>query len=271
MNYLLNNPLNATDPTGYMRRRPNNRERGKDPTGGGVNWDYFEFVPSIFDQIDESVKRRASKYSALTYEELQELKKRDKEEADKAKQAKENANKKDDKSGKYNPDGKIFNFHFMGGMMNDGPDNLIYPQSINLHGKDVIENLLGWARFIVKYDLRDISIGRIIDFTSLKNSDKSYGVRYSGTLEYGGGWATWSTQGLTKIQHRKLIMGVDPIAMPDGNGGHKGYSFVFEGYPIYGNTNFVNLFEIVFDSYETFKTAFKSVYGNTDFYIIEGR
>jgi len=40
---------------------------------------------------------------------------------------------------------------------------------------------------------------------------------------------------------------------------------------LYGNTNFVNLFEIVFDSYETFKTAFKSVYGNTDFYIIEGR
>jgi hypothetical protein len=86
----MNNPMNGTDPTGYMRRRPNNRERGKGPTGGGVNWDYFEFVPSIFDQIDESVKRRASKYSALTYEELQELKKRDKEEADKAKQAKEN-------------------------------------------------------------------------------------------------------------------------------------------------------------------------------------
>jgi len=120
MNYLLNNPLNATDPTGYMRRRPNNRERGKDPTGGGVNWDYFEFVPSIFDQIDESVKRRSAKYSALTYEELQELKKRDKEEADKAKQAKENANKKDDKSGKYNPTGMPFNLHLKGGMMNDG-------------------------------------------------------------------------------------------------------------------------------------------------------
>jgi hypothetical protein len=59
--------------------------------------------------------------------------------------------------------------------------------------------------------------------------------------------------------------------MPDGNGRHTDYSFVFEGYPKYGNTNFVNLFEIVFDSHETFKTAFKFVYGNTDYYIIEDR
>ena len=116
--YLMNNPMNGTDPTGYMRK-PNRGGGGGLITGGGPVFDYFEFVPSIFDQIDESVKRRSAK-SALTYEELQELKKRDKEEADKAKQAKENANKKDDKSGKYNPDGKIFNFHFMGGMMNDG-------------------------------------------------------------------------------------------------------------------------------------------------------
>jgi RHS repeat-associated protein len=66
--YLMNNPMNGTDPTGYMRK-PNRGGGGGSITGGGPVFDYFEFVPSIFDQIDESVKRRSAKYSALTYQE----------------------------------------------------------------------------------------------------------------------------------------------------------------------------------------------------------
>ncbi len=161
------------------------------------------------------------------------------------------------------------------GMMNDGPGsdkyNLVFPESVNLHDKDVINELLGWAKFIYENDIRDISIGRIINFLTLKKSDKKFGVRYSGFLRYANGWAKWSTQGLPKIKQRKLVMGVDPIAMPDGNGGYTKFSIVFEGYPIYSDTYFVNLFEIVFDSYETFEKAFKTVFGNQKPYFIEGR
>ncbi len=117
--YLMNNPMNGIDPTGYFIRP--SKDGGGSITGAGPNFDFFEFVPSIFDQIDESVKRRASKYSALSYEELLELKKRDKEEADKAKSSKENANSKNnDNSKQYNPSGSQFKMHFKGGMMNDG-------------------------------------------------------------------------------------------------------------------------------------------------------
>jgi hypothetical protein len=223
MNYLLNNPLNATDPTGYMRRRPNNRERGKDPTGGGVNWDYFEFVPSIFDQIDESVKRRASRYSALTYEELQELKKRDKEEADKAKQAKENANKKDDKSGKYNPTGMPFTLHLKGGMRNDGIQmdkeaggGIIYKEGTYSFSDFNLQFLLaegkgllgGWSRVrgsAKVYRGKDGVYYVNVSAEGFTPSGTQGSVTFSGNVEVYSGGNLVGTQPLNKLKGASII------------------------------------------------------------------
>lgn len=151
-------------------------------------------------------------------------------------------------------------------------DELSYPDPVNLHAADAVEKLLEWAKFIEDNKLRDISIGRIIDFGSLRTSDQKYDAKYYGLVEYGEGSAEWSTRGFPTIKSRRLISGVSPVALSNGKDGHINYSFIFEGYPIYGNSSPTNLFQVKFNSYETFENAFHTIYGQDKSpWWIEGR
>ena len=219
--YLMNNPMNGTDPTGYMRK-PNRGGGGGSITGGGPVFDYFEFVPSIFDQIDESVKRRSVKYSALSYEELQRM--RDKENEDKSKSSKEDANSKtNDNMFTYNPTGMPFNLHLKGGMMNDGIQmdkeaggGIIYKEGTYSFSDFNLQFLLaegkgllgGWSRVrgsAKVYRGKDGVYYVNVSAEGFTPSGTQGSVTFSGNVEVYSGGNLVGTQSLNKLKGASII------------------------------------------------------------------
>lgn len=144
-------------------------------------------------------------------------------------------------------------------------DQLSYPDAVDLNDPNAAIQLLEWAEFIEKNNLRDIKLGRIIDFTTLSDSYKTGGGdRFRGLLKFEDGFVKWNTLGLAKTGYYNDVQGVTPKQIG------KNYYIVFEGIPISGNSSPMSLFELNFNNYSTFENAFYKVWGNEkEVYFIE--
>ncbi len=139
-------------------------------------------------------------------------------------------------------------------------DELLYPNPVDLSAANADEKLLEWAKFIEDNNLRDVKLGRIIDLSKLSfnNQNRGWGGnRYRGILKFFDGYIEWSTLGLSKTQpEHNNVQGVTPIKQ--GNI----YTIVFEGISTYGNSPPMSLFEMQFNSYDTFEKGFFKIWSN---------
>ncbi len=144
---------------------------------------------------------------------------------------------------------------------------LEYPPAVNLMDDNWQEQLVDWIIFIEENELREVPITKIINFESARLAGRQkYGNKWHGSKAIEGGYISWSTPGPDPYSpDRRLMVNVNAAAMSDGRGGWINWSFIFEGYPIYGGaSNATNLFQVQFSNFNTFSNYYKNIYPNAD-------